>query len=163
MVFGAWMTFVTSYIFIMKIKRASISKLSFRQLSQLGTRFNMSFSSHELIGNKIIGFDGKQRKLLITEKSNIVEDAQIIAIDDIKAISIKKVYNGIFAGALKKKHIANFLNSMVLKFELRNNREPIILQLYESVLNRLYDVTGLERRARNWQLMLSKLIVIPAK
>ncbi len=142
----------------MKKKKITLAKLKFRQLSELGTKFNMSFSSHELIGNKIIGLDGIQRKILIAEKGNIFQDLHIISIDEIKTISLKKVYNSILAGALKKRKIGDFLKTLVLQFELRNKREVIVLPFYESILNKLYDLGGLERKARNWQLMLSKLI-----
>ena len=142
----------------MKNKKIALAKLKFRQLSELATKFNMSFSSHDLIGNKIIGFDGIQRKILIAEKNNIVHGSHIISIDEIKTISLKKVYNAILAGALKKRKIGDFLKTLVLQFELRNKNEVIIIPFYESVLNRLYDLARLERKARNWQLMLSKLI-----
>ena len=142
----------------MKNKKIAFAKLKFRQLSELGTKFNISFTSHELIGNKIIGVDGVQRKILIAEKSNIIQEVRIIPIDEIKTISLKKVYNSILAGALKKRKIGDFLKTLVLQFELRNNSEVFVLPFYESILNKLYDLAGLERKARNWQLMLSKLI-----
>lgn len=142
----------------MKNKKSTLAKLKFRHLSELGSRLNLSFSSHEIIGDKIICLDGVKKKLLIAQKNNVLNQSHIIALDEVKAISIKKVYNGIIAGALRKRRIGEFLKTMVLQFELKHQSELIILPFYESLINKLYDLAGLERKARNWQLMLSKMI-----
>lgn len=143
---------------IIKNKKSTPAKLKFRHLSELGSRLNLSFSSHDVIGDKIIGLDGMKKKLLIAQKNNVLNQSRIIELDEVKAISIKKVYNGIIAGALRKRSIGEFLKTMVIQFELKHKNELIILPFYESVINKLYDLTGLERKARNWQLMLSKMI-----
>ena len=62
------------------------------------------------------------------------------------------------AGALRKRRIGGFLKTMVIQFELKHENKLIILALYESLINKLYDLAGLKRKARNRQLMLSKMI-----
>ncbi len=142
----------------MKNKKSIPGKLRFRHLSELGSSFNLSFSSYEVIGDKIIGLDGDKKILLITQKNNVANQSRIVALNEVKAISIKKVSNGIIAGALKNRSIGEFLKTIVIQFDLKHKSEPVILPLCESVLNKVYDLTGLERKARNWQLMLSKMI-----
>lgn len=142
----------------MKKKIKTLAKLKFRHLSELGSRLNLSFSSHDVIGDKIICLDGIRKKLLIAQKNNILNQSCLIALDDVKTISIKKVYNGIIAGALRKRKMGEFLQTLTFQFEMKHKSEPIILPIYENVINRFYDMTGLERKVRLWQLMLSKMI-----
>jgi len=52
----------------MKHRNKRFDKLSYLQLSKLGSIFNLSFSSQEILSNKIIGLDGIKRKLLVAEK-----------------------------------------------------------------------------------------------
>jgi hypothetical protein len=49
------------------------------------------------------------KRLLIAQKKDVLNQSYIIALDEVKAISIKKVYNGIIAGALRKVELENIL------------------------------------------------------
>lgn len=147
-----------SLIFIdMKNRHKRVDKHNYLHLSKWGSAFNLSFSSYEILSNKIIGLDGIKRKLLVAEKNNGSGRPYIIELARVTAITVKKIYNSIKAGALKTKRVEEFLESILLQFEYANQKDPIVVPFYERKLNENHDLRGLEKKARNWQMILSKI------
>lgn len=153
----------TLIFFAMKHRNIRFDKIRYLQLSELGSKFSLSFSSHEVLGNKIMGLDGINKKLLILEQTDGQSHSYIIDLDEAKAITVKKIYSSIKAGELKKRRIEEFLKTIQLQFEFGNGKEDIVLPFYESKINNIYDLPGLERKIKNWQLILSKMIGIKNK
>ena len=85
----------TLILIVMKHRSIGLDKIRYLQLSELGSKFNMSFSSHEVLGNKIMGLDGINKKLLILEQTNDRSHSYIIDLDEAKAITVKKIYSSI--------------------------------------------------------------------
>jgi hypothetical protein len=141
----------------MKNRHKGFDKHNYLYLSKWGSAFNLSFSSHEILGNKIIGLDGIKRKILVAEKNNESGRPYIIELAKVTAITVKKIYNSIKAGALKTRRIEEFLESILLQFEYANEKDAIVLPFYERKLNEIQDLRGLEKKARNWQMILSKI------
>lgn len=141
----------------MKHRSIRFNKNRYLQLSELGSKFSMSFSSHEVLGNKIMGLDGIKKKLLILEQTDGQCLSYIIDLDEAKAISVKKIYSSINAGELKKRKIEEFLETIQLHFEFGNGKEDIVLPFYESKIDSIYDLPRLEKKIMNWQMILSKM------
>ena len=157
-------TCIYTLIFIvMKHRSKKFDKTRYLQLSELGSKFSLSFSSHEVLGNKIMGLDGINKKLLVLEQTDGQSHSYIIDLDEAKAISVKKIYSGINAGELKKRRIEEFLKTILLQFEFGNGKEDIVFHFYESKVDNIYDVPGLERKIKNWQVILSKMTGIKNK
>ena len=150
-------------LFAMKHRNIRFDKIKYLQLSELGSKFSLSFSSHELLGNKIMGLDGINKKLLVLEQTDGQSHSYIIDLDEAKAITVKKIYSSIKAGELKKRRIEEFLKSIQLQFEFRNGKEDIVLPFYESKIDNVDDLPGLERKTKNWQMVLSKMTGIENK
>ena len=138
------------------IKQGSKDKYS--QLSELGSLFNLTFSSHMTLGNKIIALDGIKKKLLVMENNDAVDLDCIIDLNAVKSISMKKSYSSIQPGELKKRDINEFLETIFLQFEYRDEEKTVAVPFYEPGRNNLYDLAKLERNARNWQMILSKMV-----
>lgn len=147
----------------MKHRGIRFDKISYWQLSELGSKFSLSFSSHEVLGNRIMGLDGIKKKLLVLEQTDGQNHSYIIDLDEAKAISVKKIYRSIKAGELKKRGIEEFLQTIQLQFEFGNGKEDIVLPFYESKIDNIYDLPGLERKIKNWQMILSKITGIKNK
>jgi len=141
----------------MKNRHKKFDKHNYLRLSKWGSAFNLSFSSHEILSNKIIGLDGIKRKLLVAEKNNESGSPYIIELAKVTAITVKKIYNSIKAGALKTRGMEEFLESILLQFEYATEKDPIVLPFYERKLNEIQDLQGVEKKARNWQMILSKI------
>ena len=147
----------------MKHRDIKLNKIKYFQLHELSSRFSMSFSSHEVIGNKIIGVDGINRKLLVLEEADGRSNSYIIDLDEVRAISVKKIYNGIKAGELKKRRIEEFLKTIHLQFEFKNGNKDTAWPFYENEIDNIYDLRKLERKAKNWQMILSKMTCMQNK
>jgi hypothetical protein len=133
-----------------------LQKDDYVQLSKMGTSFGLSFSCQELLHDSIIALDGLKRKLLIAQKSDALKFSHIIDLGQVRSISVKKIYRNIIAGALRFKKMEDFLETMHLQFSFKNDR--ILLPVYKSGAGSVNEVPDLEKKARNWQTLLSKLI-----
>ncbi|HEX6845438.1 MAG TPA: hypothetical protein VF144_00605, partial [Chitinophagaceae bacterium] len=81
-----------------------------------------------------------------------------IELSKLKAVTLQKIYNSIKAGELKKRRVEEFLQSVRLQLEFENGQDAIVLPFYEKRTDDFHDSRSLERKARNWQMMLSKLL-----
>lgn len=80
----------------------------------------------------------------------------IINLQEVKAISVKKDYRSIQPGALKKRDVDEFLEAIYLQFEY--DKKTVAIPFYEHGKSNFYDLAKLERNARTWQMILSKMI-----
>jgi hypothetical protein len=147
----------------MKTKNENFSRDRYLRLSELGSELDLSFSSHLELADKVVGLDGLQKKLLVCDFKNTQGAHQIITLDKVISISVKKKYSGIKPGELKKKRFEEFIESIHLKFDYRDEDDAIILPFYEKGIDDVADLKRLESKARNWQLVLSKMIGINKK
>ena len=138
---------------------ATFCKDKFQQLSELRSKYHLSFSSQMVIGNKLIALDGIKKSLLVLETNN---KSYIIELNKVVAVSVKKTYNSIRPGELNNKGIEEFLNTIELQFEYTNNRGTVSLSFYDCAEDDLHTLSMLERNAKNWQMILSKMICVPA-
>lgn len=133
-------------------------KKVFLKLSELGSRLNLSFSSHVLLIDKVIALDGIKKKLLVAKIADDLESSYTIELNEIKEISISKTYSNIKPGELNKKKFNEFLETILLQFEYKDQDKKIGLPFYESHKHGIQNLEKLERNARIWQMILSKMI-----
>ncbi len=126
-------------------------------LSKLGSVFNLSFSSHEMLDEKIFGVDGIKRKILVVEEKNGSNSSYIIELDNVKSISVKTVYDSIKPNDLTNKRLGEFLKTMHLQFEFKDGRDVVALPFFENKKNNIGDLPVLERKTKNWKVMFSKM------
>lgn len=129
------------------------------QFYNLGIENNISFSSQEILKDCIIGFDGKHRKLVVLQHCGQLEiDWLIIHLDDVLNCFVKKTYRGIKAGELRKRRVEDYLESIVLILEFFDSRTPVEISFYERVGHKGQKVSELDRKAKSWQIVLSKML-----
>src|SRR6188768_1318077 len=92
----------------MLYKNIKSVKKVFLKLSELGSRLNLSFSSHVMLIDKVIALDGIKRKLLVAKVADDLESPYTIELNEVKEISIRKTYSNIKPGELNKKSLMNF-------------------------------------------------------
>ena len=133
-----------------------------KKFSELAAHNKLSFSSQEVIKQSIIGLDGINRKLLILQTiNNGAVDAALININDIETCSVKKQYGAIKSGGLRSKPFDDYLEKMYLHFEIKNQDSPIDIPVYDHASNEAFEIPGLERKARRWESVLSKMRLKP--
>ncbi len=125
---------------MMKNKNSKFNKIRYSLLSKLGSVFNLSFSSQEMLEEKIFGVDGIQRKVLVVEEKNGLNSSYIIELDKVKSISVKSVYASNMPDKLRTKRLQEFLKTMHLQFEFDDGREAIALSFFESQKHNIADL-----------------------
>ncbi len=133
---------------------ATFASDKYQQLSKLGSRFELSFSSHMVIGNKLIALDGIKKSLLVLESNN---ESYIIDLNKIAAVVVIKTYSSIRPGELNYKGIEEFINTIELQFEYSNKKGTVCLPFYNRGGDGPQNLPRLARNAKNWQMILSKL------
>ena len=127
--------------------------------SRLGTENNLSFSSQEILENCIIGLDGIKRKLLILNKiDNDKYESILLALDEVKGCSKKKVYRSVNIGSRKKEKFEAKLDKIVLVFDFIDNRQPVHVLFFDPSNNHILTMSDLEQKANNWEAILLRLV-----
>jgi hypothetical protein len=143
-----------------KHNREAMNKL-LKNFSQLGTENDLSFSSQEVLKNCVLGLDGVQRKILVVQREYGFVGSFIIDLREVKNCTVKKIYGTINVGDLKKKKLEQYLEKIVLHFDLNSNSSVEIV-FYKHFENHLLEALELEQKAKNWDAILSKM-QIPLK
>jgi hypothetical protein len=140
----------------MKYEDAIFAKSKYSQLNELGCRYNLSFSSQLIIGDRMIALDGVKRNLLVWDINNNPDQAYIIDLNQVATITLKKSYRSIGPGELKNRDIGEFLERIEMHFAYSNNT-IITLTFYDCKVDDIKDLHKIERNATIWQMILSKL------
>jgi len=117
----------------------------------------LSFSSQEILKNYIIGLDGLHRHLLILHYSGTAIYTSL-PLADIKTCIIKKAYESVEYGSATKSAVEHELRSISLQFSFNNNADDLFVEFYNSRVNSIYEMAELETKAKDWQLLLSKML-----
>jgi hypothetical protein len=153
-------TIIIPSIFILihyaKVKKRKEQMLNF--FRKLGSLHNLSFTSQEILRNKIIGLDGLQRKILIAEDNKHQYDSKIIDLGEVKTCKIKKIYNAIQTDDSQKNKPEGHLNAIVLEFNFKNENAPFALEFYKDIKHSVYEMAELESKAQHWETMLLKMM-----
>jgi hypothetical protein len=152
--------FIVSICFLLigihnKHKREAMSKI-LKHFSHLGSENNLSFSSQELLNHCIIGLDGVNRKILVVTKEGSYYGSFIIDLNEIKTCTVKKIYGAIAGGDLKGRKLEQYLEKIVLHFEMYG-KPSVEIVFYRNFDNHIYEVQELEKKAKHWETILSKM------
>ena len=113
-------------------------KTLLKRLSKSGSEHGLSFSSQEILKNKIIGLDGLNQTLLIIELEN-ANNIICINMREVKNCTAEKKYDSIVIGNQKRAKLEPHLRSIDLKFAFKNSSEPISVSFYDSSANNIYE------------------------
>ena len=151
------------FVFISnKHKNKAMSDL-LNKISEVGTENKLSFSSHEILKDSIIGADGIQRKILFVKKLNFeIYQDYLIDLEEVKSCSVKKVYGSIKAGKKNEKSLEQYLENIFLHFEF-NNKDPFDISFYDHTENNIYQLKEMEFKAKHWERILSKMLKASTK
>lgn len=144
-----------------KQKRIAMKQL-LQRFHQLGSDHNVTFSSQEMLKDSLMGLDGLRRKLLIVRKDGHQFQSLVLNLDEVKTCSVKKQYGTIFSGDMPTNKLDQYLEQIILHFELHPDQPPVEVLFYHHYLNHVFEIAELERKARHWEAILSK-IVAPLK
>ncbi|WP_149697773.1 hypothetical protein [Chitinophaga sp. CF418] len=132
--------------------------------SRLGSKYNLSFSSQEVLMNCIIGLDGVQRKLLVLNGINSgALTEHVIDLNQVSNCSVKKQYGHIHVNGLKQRKLEQYLENMTLHFKFMVEKQPADIQFFKQAENNISELSDLENKAEKWKVILSKMLPVSLK
>ena len=151
------------FVFISNKRKNKAMNHLLNKISEVGTENKLSFSSHEILKDSIIGADGIRRKILFLKKLDFeTYEHYLIDLDDVKSCSVKKIYGSIKAGKKNERALEQYLENIFLHFEF-NNRDPFDISFYDHVENNIYQLKEMESKAKHWEVILSKMLKASTK
>ena len=142
----------------MKNVDAGLAKSKYLEVSEIGSRYNLSFSSQLVLGHKIIALDGVKKWLLMVDADKEIDPPCMIDLNKVSAVTLRKSYGSIKQGQLRNKGIEDFLNTIDLQFFMKDKTATIVLPVYNIETDDKEDRKALDKSAKNWQRMVSKMI-----
>jgi hypothetical protein len=79
----------------MKNVDTGLAKSKYLEVSELGSRYHLSFSSQLVLGHKIIALDGVKRWLLMVDTDKDTDPPCMIDLNKVSAITLRKSYGSI--------------------------------------------------------------------
>lgn len=126
------------------------------RFSKIGSENDLIFSSQEILVDVILGLDGIKRKLLVFNKVDpkcyfIIDLLQVVGCS-VQKHSINNELNA--TSSTKKKETER----IALHFEFMERREPLDVLFYSAMTYSAGSIEEMEQKARDWEIMLSKLM-----
>jgi hypothetical protein len=78
---------------------------------------------------------------------------------EVNNCTVNKEFDSIDMGTDKKAKMEKHLRCIDLKFGFKRNAQPILISFYDSSVNSIYEMGELEAKAKEWETVLSKMIV----
>lgn len=135
----------------------------FYQFSKLGSRYNLSFTSQEMLHQRIIGFDAIHQKMLVFEMQSNTYDWYLINLRDVKTCSLKKIYSNIDADNSERKQLEQYLEVIALEFCFKDGQQTVALPFYIKPQNAIEEIPYLYNKAKDWEVMLGKMLATNIK
>ncbi|ANE50860.1 hypothetical protein SY85_10450 [Flavisolibacter tropicus] len=147
-----------SFVYMDHLEARKRNAALFYQFSKLGSRYGMSFTSQEMLAQRIIGLDAIMQKILVFEIQDNEFDWYLINLKEVKRCTVKRVYGRIDADAFDKKHIEDYLEMIALEFYFKDNQRSVALPFYIKLQNAPEEIPELENKAKDWEVILGKML-----
>lgn len=127
-----------------------------RKLCREGAAQNLVFCSQEVFQNKVMGFDGIRRKIMVLEEINSSYHCTTISLDEVHDCRVV-----FYAGLTKKderRHANKRATTLGLQFEFNNHSESESIIFGNEVINSSKELVFLKAKAEYWSVMFSKML-----
>ena len=150
--------YVYRVVIAKKAKKYKDSQLLL-QCSLAGCENNLSFSCQELLSEKMICLDGRNRKLFfLLQLPGNRYNKTVINLDELSTCSIIKDYSNICAATWKNSQVHKHLQKIGILLHFKNKSKPAEFLFYDRTLNRSREQHALEKKARYWQAILLRML-----
>lgn len=130
----------------------------FRRLSKEGANNNLIFCSQEMLDNKVLGFDGIHRKILVLERTRNKYTSSIISLDEVAHCQLI-TDNGIIEPR-DFKTLGEQIRTGVLElqFEFNNHHQAASIIFNNGLMKSKREFALLKAKAEYWSIMFSKML-----
>ncbi|MGZ8544012.1 MAG: hypothetical protein ACXWV0_01900 [Flavisolibacter sp.] len=133
-----------------------------RSFSELGTRYQLSFSSQLNFPGILVGIDGIRRIMLVVKTGEAIPQWKLVDLVSIRNCTLLRNYEPIPACELRSYSPDRYLQAVHLRI-LTVNNEEILLPFYVKHLHNLKDLPRIAKTAQDWHHMILKLLPGPVK
>jgi hypothetical protein len=128
------------------------------QLSKEGAANGLVFCSQEILQNKVIGFDGIHRKIMILEKNKNTYNSSIICLDEVQRCQLVTGEEVISPADCKNfsRKITN--GALELQFQFNNRNQTTSISFTNGLINSKRELALLRAKAEYWCIMFSKML-----
>ena len=151
--------FIIAIVFVFKwVDRIHVKKTNDKMISRLshaGTKHGLSFTSQELLRDKVIGVDGIHRTFVVVNEK---EECTIINLEEVKNCRFQKSYEQIQYGEGANRRVENRLSAIGLLFEYEKRNKMVPVHFFNYTIHSISEANALEAKAKDWETILSKMI-----
>lgn len=130
----------------------------FKTLSRQGQANNLNFCSQDILQDKVIGFDGIHRKIMILEKKSEGYYSTIISLEEVHDCQLVTKSGPINNDNLKKLGIPNHSNTLELQFDFNDHTQPASIIFSNGIINSKKEFAFLKAKAEFWCSMFTKML-----
>jgi hypothetical protein len=130
----------------------------FVRLSREGSANNLTFCCQEILQNKVLGFDGINRKVMILEKVEHHYNCDVISLDEVQNCSVKICNGTSNHGHHDYSKMEKKTQSIELQFEFKNSATVTSIIFYQNSFNSRKELALLKAKAEYWKAMFSKIL-----
>lgn len=128
-------------------------ELLYARFKKTGDRHGLLFSHHQVLKDKIVGYDAQQQVLLLFATDS-VHKGVVVDLANRRSSSVCKEYSSINISGNKEGKTEQVLNRIVLRIEFENGAVPVEIAFYDSQVNGIYEMPELETKAKAWERLL---------
>ncbi len=151
--FVAGVLFFGTIPFISNYSRRKKEKIC-RLLSREGDAHGLIFCSQEVLDNKVIGFDGIHRKIMVIEQNRHKYHSSIISLDEVQQCQLVTP-EGVVNPANRNK-VDN--DALELRFQFSNSQQSASIRFTNGFVNSKRELALLRAKAEYWCVMFSKML-----
>lgn len=159
-IIGAVILLIIAFGFLSRRNRKAKEQRLVDLFNNVGEKNGLSFSSQEILRNKIIGLDGLNRKFVVVNETG---NSTVINLDDVRKCSMEKHLETYSRTDEKSSGYEMFVKTIHLKFEFIKKMEPETVIFYNILLNPEVEEKLMEAKAKDWETILSKMIIDSVK
>jgi hypothetical protein len=144
------------YLFDKKQKRSEAQKL-LQHLAHGGLQHNLSFTSQEVAGRLVFALDGINRKMLVVERdADGAFVTTLIDLNKVRACAMHKHFaRATTTGFGTDAKLSNPTGISLMIYT--GEKHPFEVRFYSSEENSPREAMALEKKARHWEQLLSKM------
>ncbi|MGN6802269.1 MAG: hypothetical protein ACTHJN_10200 [Ginsengibacter sp.] len=129
-----------------------------RMLCREGAANGLVFCSQEIFQDKVMGFDGIHRKILVLEKDKRSYNASIIALDEVHHCQLVTP-EGTFEAEDCRHDKGNIYSGKIeLQFQFNDYHKRASISLADGLIKSKRELALLSEKAQYWCVMFSKML-----
>jgi len=101
-----------------------------------------------------------KRKLLYIEQNHENPTCIVIDVSQVEKCILKKQYDSIDAGGLKKRKLHDYLATVFLQLSFTHHSKLVHLPFFERNKDKNLNVEEVEEKAKEWEIAVSKLLPV---